>query len=110
MADFELRIYQLTEDDYEEVLKASGTDSLCVSDNEFIDKAEETGRVFTLATLVNSYEDGCYTRGYLIPVNGENIDPIPVSGYDTTLTVSQVSTSPNGDDTKVVLYNEKARV
>lgn len=114
MAQFELRIYSLPID----ILEGFEEDhERYITEEEFIELAEEEGTIQTLANLfttggiietrVNTY------RAYLINVNNTEAEPIRVDYYNTILEVSEVlkenkiATAILGDDNlHEVIYKE----
>ena len=120
MANFEIKIYSISNDIITQIELDTNTVFSDWSDEEFIDNAENGGDVFTLCSLFSStqlfdVDNGTVVRAYLIDVDNENAKPIRCDYYKTILSINKV-TSHRADfneetkqviDTPIVHFEEE---
>lgn len=97
MANFELRIYEIdneTLDEIESKLFEQGKITDILSAKQFVEYAEQFGRVSTLCSILseNPYIEPTERtyRAYLIDVDNEEAEPVRVDLYNTIISANKV--------------------
>ena len=122
MANFEIRIYVLSNDEINQLELDTSTVYSDWTDKEFISYAEDSGNVFTLCNLFSSTRmldnDTEVARAYLINIDNENAEPIRCDYYKTILSVNKVishsaeynETTKEVVDVPITRYEEPVQV
>lgn len=116
MANFELRIYVIPAENIDEVIENNGIhDTSDLTDEQFVEVAEEIGTVYSLGRFLNLdviAPDTDVIRAYFIDKDNEDTAPVRADNYETTITASKITcTVPinNGQSLEFnhVLFEEK---
>ena len=118
MANFELRIYQLLEENLETVAKqynlpsSDPTDVEDLSDENFVEACEEYGKISSLSNFLGTGVITCendITRAYFVEVDNGNSKPIRADKHYTVITASKITSNGfgNGKDVNVLFEENK---
>ena len=95
MANFELRIYVIGFENFDEICKDKGIHDITdLTDEQVVEVAEELGTVYSfnrfLGLDVIAF-DKDHVKAYFIDKDNENNPPIPADRYETTITASKIT-------------------
>lgn len=95
MANFELRIYVIPAENIDEVIENNGIhDTSDLTDEQFVEVAEEIGTVYSLSRFLSLdviAPDTDVIRAYFIDIENGNTPPIPADKYYTVVSASKIS-------------------
>ena len=116
MANFELRIYQLLEENLETVAEqynlpsSDPTDVEDLSDEDFLEACEEYGKISSLNNFLGTGVVTCendITRAYFVEVDNGNSKPVRADGYYTVIEANKITSNGFGNSKEVnVLYQK----
>ena len=95
MANFELRIYEIPEECFGEIIEENNIHDISdLNDSEFVRVAEEDGNVFTLRGFLHQeiiLPTKNVIRAYFIDVDNSVAKPIRADGLNTRIKASEIA-------------------
>jgi len=112
MANFELRIYVIGYENFDEICEDKGIHDITdLTDKQVVEVATELGTVYTFSRFLGLDViafDRDHVRAFFIDKDNENTPPIPADRYNTTIVASKITCERAFADTlkEVTLFEE----
>ena len=102
MANFELRIYVIGYENFDQICEDYGIHDITdLTDEQVVEVAEELGTVYTMSRFLGLDViafDKDHVRAYFIDKDNENTPPIPADRHNTVITASKITcTAPTNN-------------
>ena len=110
MANFELRIYVIGYENFDQICEDYGIHDITdLTDEQVVEVAEELGTVYSfnkfLGLDVIAF-DKDHVRAYFIDKDNENTPPIPADRWDTVITASKITCTVPTNNGQSLKFNK----